>query len=420
MEPITFLLWIWLTWGTVRMFTGPKDGTQAQSTFKRATAPTAAKAVKAAAPVAGRAGWAQRADAAARAARTTDWGNPGWWLRAALAAAWSPVTDLRKGREWAWDKYQDRKDRKDRKDRRQDAPEGEIPEVDDQRQDREDRRDEETEDRRQDDPELPEIPAIPEVEASDDQCEDSEDRREDSEDRRQGEQPEPGCNGEPWWRRYQQAANGYEVDVEVVRPRPAELGWPTRSLTAPATDAPGTPVRPAMASIELPPHPSGAAEQIADAVRIGELEGTNTMSKYVAIPGASTTAPRTSTELGGNTHDDAVDLAKKIVKAVKMTSDPAAEAEAMIRASLAAAWNAVDALAAAGISGAVVDRWANTVIAFDGAAKTAQKLVREVNEAHEAAVDAERLQASLGDEIQRAVQAAGRSAANSTGYYGKS
>src|SRR5690242_18115263 len=105
---------MWLTWGTVRMFTGAKDeatalapSSPARTGRARAATPAATggkKAERAEQPV----GWAQRADAAARAARTTDWGNPGWWLRAALAAAWTPVADLRKGRKW----YQDRKERR--------------------------------------------------------------------------------------------------------------------------------------------------------------------------------------------------------------------------------------------------------------------------------------------------------------------
>lgn len=409
MEPITFLLWMWLTWGTVRMMTGARDSAPAAAqAAKPARSVKPAKGSAPAEAVTPPAGWAGRADAAARAARTTDWGNPGWWLRAALASAWTPLSDLRKGRRWAWDKYQERR-------RGQDTP---------------------------DTPEVPEVPGVPETEKApaggdaqreqDPGPQQREERREETGDQRRrpddhgdpGGRPgqerrrDDGRDEQPWWRRHQQGED-YEVDVEVVRPRPAAdpaaLGRPAPALTASAPTTPAWPEGP----VTEPPHPPGPAIRTApDATGIGQLEGTSEMSKYVAIPGMN--APATSIEVGGNTHDDAVQLSKKIVTAVKMSVDPATEAELMIRASLAAAWNAVDALAAAGISGPVIDKWANAVIAFDQAHKTAARLAAELNDAHDAAVSAERLQARLGGEIQAAVQAAGKSAANSTGYYGKS
>lgn len=413
MEPITFLLWMWLTWGTVRMFGAARtSSTPAKDTKATAARPARTSATIGATPDAAtpRRGWVRRADeAAASTARTTDWGNAGWWLRAALAAAWTPVADLRKARKWGWDKYQDRKERR----RQGDEPEVDQPKADEPKADEPEINEPKTDERHDDQPEI-DAPKADEPDLKD----------EPEVDERQGDEPKAGerQDDEPWWRPYQRQADDggdYQVEVEVVRPRtfgeaPA-LERPRPSLTVgvgAGTDAGERP-------FQTPPGPSGPVVQVVDAVRVGELEEGADMSKYVAIPGASS-APTTSVETGGNTHDDAVHLAKQIVKAVKMTTDPATEAEAMIRASLRAAWAAVDQLAAAGISGQVVDKWANTVIAFDAAHKTAARLAVELNAAHDAAVDAERLQRRLGDRIQAAVEAAGKSAANSTRYYGKS
>ncbi|MFD0480913.1 hypothetical protein ACFQ0B_81860 [Nonomuraea thailandensis] len=141
------------------------------------------------------------------------------------------------------------------------------------------------------------------------------------------------------------------------------------------------------------------------------------MAKYVAIPGAN--APKTSMDVGGNTHDDAVDLSKKIVRAVDMTADPAEQAELMIRASLKASWNALDALAAAGIGGPVLNKWADAVIALETASQTAAQLRKDIAAANNVAAAAMNVQRKTGDNIQAAVQAAGKSAAESTRYYGK-
>lgn len=360
MEPITVLLWLWLTWGTVRMMTG------AHRTAPAAEPVQGKKPRPAPAPEeAPRPGWARRADdAAARAAHATDWANPGWWVRAALAAAWTPIADLRAAR-------------RARQARDHQGAGDDTPETAD----------------------APEAPKAPTGESprpgGGEHGQDSEPPRRERHRRTQPGGQEPGGRQEqprdgrrdapPWWRRQEQ--NDYRVDVEVIRP--TALDRPAPALIA-ATEPADPP----------PPAPEGAD-----------------MSKYVAIPGVTT--PTTSIEVGGNTHDDAVQLSKKIVTAVKMSVDPATEAELMIRASLAAAWNAVDALAAAGISGPVIDRWANAVIAFDQAHKTAAKLATELNAAHDAAVAAEGLQRRLGDDVQAAIQAAGASAADSTGYYGK-
>ncbi|MFC3981403.1 hypothetical protein [Streptosporangium jomthongense] len=412
MEPITFILWMWVTWGTVRMMTGKNPSSESASPE---TAPAADTP---------RVGWAQRADEAAARARTTDWGNPGWWLRAGLAAAWTPVSDLRKARAWY----------KDRRTGDETEPEIEAPEPNDQ-----EAAPEPAEARRTEDAEPPKAETADAPHPPQDSPEPTKSTQDENEGdasgrtggarsaagERIGGRPDDGAHQgdtsqEPWWRRYQRP-DEYEVEVEVVPSHPADpaaLAKPIPALTAPAPTAPAQGAAPVA---EPPSYSAGpAVRTVPDATGIGQIEGTPTeMSKYVAIPGMNAPAPTTSVEVGGNTHDDAVELSKKIVKAVNMTTTPVAEAEAMIRASLAAAWNAVDALAAAGVGGAVIDRWAEAVIAFDTAHKTAKKLKQEVDDAHEAAKKAERLQSRLGNEIQAAVQAAGKSAANFTGYYGK-
>lgn len=420
MEPITFILWMWVTWGTVRMMTGKSPSSESASSE---TAP---------APDTPRTGWAQRADEAAARARATDWGNPGWWLRAALAAAWTPVSDLRKARTW----YKGRRTGDEAEPEPAEAPEPngqEAPELSEAGRPEDAEAEPAPEAEAADAPRKPqgrEQPKPPQDEGEDDAPGRPGGARSAAGDRA-GERPDGhgphqgDASGEPWWRRYQRDSD-YEVDIEVTRPQtppphPAALERPALALTAPTEPSAPQRAEPDPAAGLPPPYLAGPAVRTApDTTGIGQIEGTQTeMSKYVAIPGMNTPAPKTSIEVGGNTHDDAVTLSKKIVKAVKMSVDPATEAELMIRASLAAAWNAIDALAAAGVGGAVIDRWAEAVIAFDAAHKTAKQLAKELNDAHEQAQKAERLQSRLGGEIQAAVQAAGKSAANSTGYYGK-
>jgi hypothetical protein len=390
MEPITFLLWMWLTWGSFRLFTAkaPESSTPESSTTDSAPRVGSARADTPADPatrpgmwerLAGRArDWIQRADTGTRNARRAEWGNPSWWARAALAAAWAPLADLRKGRRWAWDKFQGRQEREgDQSGERQGHHDPKVA-----------------------------------------QREDTGYRRQDHDPKAGQGRRERGQSGEPRWRRYQRDTD-YEVEVEVVRPQPSagprELGRPVPSLTAPEPAPAAGRAEPA---VDTMARPGGSVIQIApDAASVGEPERTNEMAKYVAIPGATTPVPQTSTELAGNTHDDAKELAKKIVKAVKMTTDPVELAEQMIRLSLQAAWNSVDALAAVGVGGKVVDNWAEAIICFDAALPTAKLLVSQVENAKNAVETAERLQSRLGDDIQDAVRRAGKSTAKSTGYY---
>jgi hypothetical protein len=464
MDPITVIVWLWLSWGATRMLLA-KNSADEPSTGDSADAQDSGDSDSDdPQESAGRSlrEWLgsvrERLDANAMAARETNWGNAGWWLRALLGAAWTPVSDLRRAGRWARTSSdrrdergrdrddRDERDRDERGDDERDERSGDDRDDRDERDDRDDqdKRDERSGDDRDD-----------RDERGGDDHDDHNDRDERDRDERSGDdhddhderderdERDRGRGGDGWGRNDRRQGEDYEVEVVGTRPthEPSALGPPIPALTAPSPPAPRPevpkptaatvpvsaapwqePLRPAAAQVELPPHPAGSAVAVASpgAIRVGELqqEGTEDVAKYVAIPGAS--APKTSMDVGGNTHDDAVDLSKKIVRAVDMTADPAEQAHLMIKASLKASWNALDALAAAGISGKVVDNWASAIIALETAAGTAEQLRRDIDVANNAAAIAMNVQRKTGDNVQAAVQAAGKSVADSTRYYGKS
>lgn len=463
MEPISIIIWLWLSWGVTSMLL-TKDSTDDAPASKAAESDAAGESGADSSEESVRRSLRERLDANAAAARKTDWGNPGWWLRALAGAAWSPVKDLTRAGRWArgaGGRHDDQNDDQDVPD--VDAPEsggGEDRREDDRREG-DDRRDEDESADEEADPD-PRGDSDPDA----DEPGGGEDERPDSERGERRDSDDDEDEDTSYWRRWRRGrrhhrtddddpdprqgeeAEDYEVEVVGTRPahEPAALRPPVPALTAPAATEPSAPagpaprpevpgprtenspvppwrepVRPAAPQAELPPYPAGSALDIASpgATRVGEpqMEGTEDVAKYVAIPGAN--APKTSMDVGGNTHDDAVDLSRKIVKAVDMTADPAEQAELMIRASLKASWNALDALAAAGIGGRVLNNWADAIIALETASQTAAQLRRDVEAANNAAATAMNIQRKTGDNIQAAVQAAGKSAAESTRYYGK-
>ncbi|WP_329430936.1 hypothetical protein OG339_48145 (plasmid) [Streptosporangium sp. NBC_01495] len=340
-------------------------------------------------------------------ARITDWGNLGWWGRAILAAAWTPVIDLRKGRKWGWDKYQDRKERRRQDEReadeRQDGePQSDQPEIDEPKGDGR-QEESEAEQDRQDKPEVQE-PKTDERQGHRPKADEPEHGRE-----RQGEEPPE----EPWWRRrqrYARSGSDYEVEIEVVRPRPADE-VPALERRQPS-QAPDTSSEQPL----TPSSPSGPVVQVVDAIGVDEFEGTTDMTRYVAIPGAST-ASRTLAEADGNSHDLAVALAKQIVKTAEEAVTTATDAKETTFTLLEAMWHTLDGMDAARISGPVFAKSAEAAIAFEKAYKTALQFLEEVKEAEEAAQAAERLQSRVGNAIQAPIQAGGKSVARYTRYY---
>lgn len=373
MDPITFAVWIWLTWGVGRMFlrdhphstpapAGPPeqepargaDDAQARLTLRERAAERVRRFVDA-------------ADTVADEARRTDWGNAGWWLRALLAAAWMPLRDVRYGARWAKAKVDDRRRRPD--DTSGDA-ETDTPDLDDEA-----------------------------AQPDDDQPSgreqgDSEGRgRREERRRQQTSQPRDPDEGD------------LEYEVEVIgttpnTPRPGQLPPPIRQLEA-ADDA--TPDQPEQSDT---------------------TEGEQMAGQYVAIPGATSPATRggfspATTTGNGDTHGDAKEFARQIVQAMERTADPVDQAAEMLRVCVLAAWEKVDRLQAAGVGGVVLEEWGDAVILFEAAKQTSRALVQQVTEARDAAAKARSRQVAVGDRIEDVVTAAGKSAANHTSYYGK-
>jgi hypothetical protein len=183
-----------------------------------------------------------------------------------------------------------------------------------------------------------------------------------------------------------------EVVVEVVgtrptNPPPQSITPPPRALTGPTPAAPGEP--------EEPP----------------------VTGKYVAVPGTTLNRPATLPGGGDNTHDDAKDFAQRIVTAITMTGETVGEAAQMLDASITAAWDAVDRLHDAGVAGPVLHEWGEAVYGFEAARTAMQSLLTQLGDAADAARTALAKQTRVGDELQTAIQAAGRSAATRTDYY---
>ncbi|WP_055477548.1 hypothetical protein [Sphaerimonospora mesophila] len=250
--------------------------------------------------------------------------------------------------------------------------------------------------------------------------------------------PGTGQDGTPGWA--PRGDEDFEIEVEVIgtrpnTPPPPALGRPIPALAAPESDTPTVPQPgpPQTGGPVFPPPivPSevAAASAVAVLARTGEStveERTEIdMGQNLAIPGTSSgTTPSTTRPGGGlapagGTHTDAMAFSRKIEQAVNITGDTIARAEAQITASLKAAWAAVDGLAQVGISGQVMDRWAGAVISLEETRRAASQLKQQVEAAKEAVTAAKRTQGKTGDAIQQAVTSAGKSAANSTRYYGK-
>lgn len=445
MDPITVIVWLWLSWGATRMLlakNGADDSADAQDSGDSGSDDAQESAGRSLRERLGSV--RERLDANTMAARETNWGNAGWWLRALLGAAWTPVSDMRRAGRWARtasDRRDERGRNRDDRDERGGDDHDDRDERDREERDRDDHDDHDDRDHDERGGDDRDDHDDRDDRDRDERGDDERDR--DDHDERGGDDHDDRDRGRGRGGDERRQGEDYKVEVVGTRPthEPSALGPPIPALTAPSSSvlrpkvakpaaatvpvsaAPWQePLRPAAVQVELPPHPAGSAVAIASpgATRVGELqqEGAEDVAKYVAIPGAS--APKTSMDVGGNTHDDAVDLSKKIVRAVDMTADPAEQAHLMIKASLKASWNALDALAAAGISGKVVDNWASAIIALETAAGTAAQLCRDIDVANNAAAIAMNIQRKTGDNVQAAVQAAGKSVADSTRYYGKS
>ena len=372
MDPITIIVWLWLSWGVTSMLVRGERAAAADAAVgdpePDTPAPPPAPPAPESAPagdsrtfrqrVADRVrGWVGQADANADGTRTTDWGNPGWWLRVLLAAAWTPVRDIRDGGSYVRAKVRGDDDNV------QDPGGGN--------------------------------PTPPPSGGG-----------EDHDARRTGGQHTPPGAGA-----YGDESDPPDIEVEVTGTRPntpptAQLDRPAAALTAAAE-----------------PTPEPASTMTVEEVRTDERTDQMAAGQYVAIPGSSGLAARqggvAATPGNGDTHEDAKDFAKKIVTAMEMTTDPCSRAEQMLEVSLKAAWAAIDRLQDAGISGPVLERWCEAVVDFGVARQTAATLVQQVEAARTSSGAASRLQAKVGDKVQTAVEAAGKSAANHTSYYGK-
>jgi len=229
-----------------------------------------------------------------------------------------------------------------------------------------------------------------------------------------------------WWgRRFggrRRRPEQQDITVEEVPrygPRDPELDRPIRAL-----DPPGAPEQPE--PVEVLP----ARDIEIDVVRTttaAPREGIEPAMAggHVAIPGTGNAVAQgaqggvAQVTGNGDSHDDAKDLARKIVRAMEMTQDPVAQAEAMIRVSLQHAWGHVERLQAAGIGGSVLEGWCQAVVAYGLVHQTAKVMVTQLAEARDAAAQASRRQAVHGDRVQDAVEANPKSTANHTSYYGK-
>lgn len=227
-----------------------------------------------------------------------------------------------------------------------------------------------------------------------------------------------------------------QSDQQPRNDQPDDTRGGSRDLFDHEVEVIGTrPTTPPPPSLDRPIHVLTAASPSADAApdmsvavlaRPGEdtpEERNPSMStgQHVAIPGAVAPATRHAGTIApaGDTHQDAMAFSRKIEQAAGMTADTAERAEAQIVASLRAAWAAVDALAAAGVAGRVMDGWAAAVIELEGARRIATQLTEKTASASDAVAAAKRGQGRTGDAIEQVVTAAGKSAANSTRYYGK-
>lgn len=395
MEPMTFIIWMWLTWGAARLFFPGDTSPEADTALVDAEGDEQPDSP----------GFWKRVTSGGDNARNTEWGNPGWWAGALLGAALAPLRDIRKGAAWA-----------NRKRKGADpAPTDLVPAA------------------TSDQPEARDSDGEPETGKRDQPCPETTPGSED------GDKPhqDPRPNEEPAADR----PEPYDIEVEVIRAQPntpptPELNRPPRSLTAGDPDQadppkpddfevevtrtqPNTPTTP-----ELGQTPRSLAAGDPDPARADTPEGTDMAGNYVAVPGSSGVARNAGGGLlatGGATHDDAKDFARKIVAAMDMTADPVEQAAAMLAISLKAAWAAVEGLEAVGIRGPVQEGWCEAVVEFEVALQTAKVLVQQVTDARLAAAAAGRLQARTGDTIQDAIIAAagGKSAARDTSYYGK-
>lgn len=220
-------------------------------------------------------------------------------------------------------------------------------------------------------------------------------------------------------RRYQPEAPDFEVE-EVPRygPRDPELDRPIRALTPGGATEEPRPAEPAAEGCDV------AVIRTTQDASHGRTEITMAGGS-VAIPGVGGGVARSGTggvaavTGNGDSHDDAKELARKIVKAMGMTQDPVSAAVQMIKVTLNACWSHVDNLKDAGIGGSVLDGWIEAVMAYEIVNGTAKVLQDQLDDAKAAAATARRRQANHGDNVQDAVMANPKSTANSTGYYGK-
>lgn len=227
--------------------------------------------------------------------------------------------------------------------------------------------------------------------------------------RRQGDPRDPHGD-EPHRRRdhdhRRDDADPPDITVEQVPrygPRHPELDRPIRAL-----DPPGEPGTPAVPIAPEGPPPANNTPDGRTEIEMG--------GRSVALPGSGGVAPLTG---NGDSHDDAVDLARKIVRAMAMTQDPVDSAVQMVKVTLEACWAHLDRLRDAGIGGSVLDGWMEAVMAYEAVYTTAKTLQAQQAEAQAAAAQAKRRQASHGDRVQEAVTANPSSTANHTSYYGK-
>lgn len=137
----------------------------------------------------------------------------------------------------------------------------------------------------------------------------------------------------------------------------------------------------------------------------------------VAVPSGGG-APITSG--GGEKHDDDKELARQIIKAMRMTGNPITEACRMVEVTIAACWELIDRFQHAGIRGSILERWADVIVSYNEVLATLKVAERKYEESMDNARSARARQASIGDDMQDVVSREPQAVATHTSYYGKS
>ncbi len=389
MDPITFILWMYLSWGITRMFfRGDSDAAPEEP----APAEAGPRPTPAADETAARRSlWERIRDSldghADDVRRERDWSNLGWWLKGLLGAAWTPIRDVRQAKKWTDDKREERRRREEEADGEGDRPETEDR-SDDQPEDEEGRR---WQDRRDEDE--------PDVEH----------------DRDEGDEEQPRRRRRRWWHRDEPEPEPLDIEVEEVPrygPRDPELERPIRALEPPSEPAPEV-------VVTVVPEPEPAPEArpaLAQVIPMSRIERTPPVSTGTI---ATTQGGQVAAVGDLPSHSMAMTAANAIVQANAVCVDHMAATIAILTREIQVVAAKIDSLQANGITGSVLAKWADVMAQLQVARNTARQAQAQIAEAHGLSAAARTHQAVVGNPIQEAVVAAGEpNSANATRYYG--